>query len=456
MEVGDNDLDCDNIPDVEDILSVCAGLVTVDEESQVIRLVHYTTQDFLEGIRGNWTPNAQRDISSVCLTYLCFEPFKSGASPNNERFDDRLAKYRFLDYSARFWQFHAATVQEQILDLALIMLEDSNLVDCVLQTTYASTHQYFGSYSQSYPAGSTGLHLVASLELLHFLVELLSWVEEEKMILVDAKNADGQTPLMWAAQDGQRDAAELLLCTGQADVEARDKSDGNTPLIKAAASGHKSVVELLLSTGTVDVDASNELGKTPLMYAASNGHKDIAELLLSTGKVDIDARDKSGETPLMYAAEGGNKDTVELLLSTGKVHVDARTTWGSTPLMEAAGSGYEAIVGMLLETGMVDINAKNDEGNTPLLLAARRGHRNVVEKLLSCQNIMVDVKDNAGWTPLALAARRGHKDIVQLLLDIGKADVDLKGRNDRTALGLAEQRGHGKVARILRAHLSLK
>ena len=42
------ELDEDNIPDVEDIVSVCAGLVTVDEESNIIRLVHYTTQEYFE------------------------------------------------------------------------------------------------------------------------------------------------------------------------------------------------------------------------------------------------------------------------------------------------------------------------------------------------------------------------------------------------------------------------
>jgi hypothetical protein len=42
VEVGESRLDEDNFPEVEDIVSVCAGLVTIDEESGIIRLVHYT------------------------------------------------------------------------------------------------------------------------------------------------------------------------------------------------------------------------------------------------------------------------------------------------------------------------------------------------------------------------------------------------------------------------------
>jgi hypothetical protein len=55
IEPGDKALNADNIYDVEDIISVCAGLVTVDEESSIIRLVHYTAQEYFERIRLEWT-----------------------------------------------------------------------------------------------------------------------------------------------------------------------------------------------------------------------------------------------------------------------------------------------------------------------------------------------------------------------------------------------------------------
>ena len=45
VEPEEAELDRENIPDVEDLVSVCAGLVVVDQESAVIRLVHYTTQE---------------------------------------------------------------------------------------------------------------------------------------------------------------------------------------------------------------------------------------------------------------------------------------------------------------------------------------------------------------------------------------------------------------------------
>ena len=52
-QVGDSKLDKDNLSDVEDIVSVCAGLVTIDDESGIIRLVHYTTQEYFEERTGS-------------------------------------------------------------------------------------------------------------------------------------------------------------------------------------------------------------------------------------------------------------------------------------------------------------------------------------------------------------------------------------------------------------------
>lgn len=46
VEVGESELDEENFPEIEDMVSVCAGLVTVDEECGIIRLVHYKSGIF--------------------------------------------------------------------------------------------------------------------------------------------------------------------------------------------------------------------------------------------------------------------------------------------------------------------------------------------------------------------------------------------------------------------------
>jgi len=47
IEPGDKHLDDDNILETEQLLTLCAGLVTIDEQSNNIRFIHYTTQEYL-------------------------------------------------------------------------------------------------------------------------------------------------------------------------------------------------------------------------------------------------------------------------------------------------------------------------------------------------------------------------------------------------------------------------
>src|SRR5262249_14803719 len=85
VEVGESKLDKENLPQVEDIVSVCAGLVIVDDKSGIIRLVHYTAQEYFERMQGRWFPAAEADITATCVTYLSFSVFRDRFLPNELR-----------------------------------------------------------------------------------------------------------------------------------------------------------------------------------------------------------------------------------------------------------------------------------------------------------------------------------------------------------------------------------
>ncbi|KAF7365839.1 ANK-REP-REGION domain-containing protein [Mycena venus] len=68
-------LDKDNLMNIELILAACAGLVIVDEQRSVVRLVHYTTQEYLDSIQADQFPNAQTEITRALLTLLAFDGF---------------------------------------------------------------------------------------------------------------------------------------------------------------------------------------------------------------------------------------------------------------------------------------------------------------------------------------------------------------------------------------------
>ena len=90
IELEESQLDTENLCRVEDMVSICAGLVTIDEESEIIRLVHYTTQEYFERTQSHWFPDAQTNITKTCVTYLLFKEFESGICQNDKEFEKRL------------------------------------------------------------------------------------------------------------------------------------------------------------------------------------------------------------------------------------------------------------------------------------------------------------------------------------------------------------------------------
>lgn len=76
IEVEATSIDEDNLDDIEDIISVCCGLVIVDPETTAVRFVHYTTQKFFERFGSQYFPDALEEIALSCLTYLLFDKFE--------------------------------------------------------------------------------------------------------------------------------------------------------------------------------------------------------------------------------------------------------------------------------------------------------------------------------------------------------------------------------------------
>ncbi|KAF2257611.1 hypothetical protein CC78DRAFT_442927, partial [Lojkania enalia] len=218
VELDKAELDPENIPDVEDLLSVCAGLVVIDRESAVIRLVHYTTQEYFERIRDAWNPGAQLHIASICLTYLSLSIFKTGSCSSDQEFEERLQESQFLDYAAKHWGEHAVTVEDQICELACSFLSHRELVSCATQVLLLK-YTYRG-YSQGYPKDSTGLHLTARFGLPIVLEALLLKNQvRETAVVLERRDSDGQTLLYLAAGHGHQRMVKLLVDKG-ADVNA--------------------------------------------------------------------------------------------------------------------------------------------------------------------------------------------------------------------------------------------
>ncbi|GKZ86034.1 hypothetical protein AnigIFM56816_000884 [Aspergillus niger] len=69
IQTGSHSIDTEDVADATLIISVCAGLVSVDMESSVVRLAHPTAQGFYSDFLEEWFPNAHRKIAEACVTY---------------------------------------------------------------------------------------------------------------------------------------------------------------------------------------------------------------------------------------------------------------------------------------------------------------------------------------------------------------------------------------------------
>ncbi|WP_353275377.1 ankyrin repeat domain-containing protein [Wolbachia endosymbiont (group A) of Pipizella viduata] len=91
---------------------------------------------------------------------------------------------------------------------------------------------------------------------------------------------------------------------GKAQVNATDNS-GNTPLHWAALNGEKDVVKALLGEGA-NVDAKDNRGWNPLHLAAENYHLEVMGILLSNGASPVNLVNLYGWNPLHLAVAKGD------------------------------------------------------------------------------------------------------------------------------------------------------
>ncbi|KAL9096282.1 MAG: hypothetical protein Q9165_001279 [Trypethelium subeluteriae] len=292
IEPGESTLDYENIDELEDIISVCAGLIIVDEESSAVHFVHDTIQEYFKCMLLEQNSNVQEDIAVACLTYLLFDAFQSGRCSNSKAFEQRLSENQLFDYSARYWSEHIRPLQcsHSASKLALTFLRNSATVDSVIQATSTAEHKMTG-YDQEFgfPDQTSGLHLTAGYGLFDLTQRLVVNEYGDNAIDVDLKNSDGRSPLSYAAEGGHEQVVKLLVNEG-ADVNAVTQSGRyQTALIAASARGHEQVVKLLLEKGAeVNAQGGGHFG-TALQAASECGHEQVVKLLLEKG-ADVNAQ----------------------------------------------------------------------------------------------------------------------------------------------------------------------
>jgi ankyrin repeat protein len=249
----------------------------------------------------------------------------------------------------------------------------------------------------------TRLHNAARLGDVDAILEFANQPE-----FVNARTAEGGTPMSYAAYYGQTDAVKALASMG-AYVDTVN-NDAITPIYLAAEQGHLQTVRALGALGA-NVNFPNSMGATPLFIAARNGHELVVRALISFG-ADVNAQRNDGIAPIYIASQNGHEPVVRALASSG-ADVNRRGLMGATPLYVALAQGNWSTVRALLSLG-ADVNAACTNGWTPLMAAAGQGDQAIVlELLVAGAHAHAMLPD--GNTPMTIAQSHGHWAVVRLI-----------------------------------------
>ncbi len=434
IEPGDTRLDQFGCHDVQLSLHVCCGLVSIDEQDNVIRLVHYSFQQYLEDYWKTDCPGSKSGIATICLTYLTLDDFSPDAmedtnGPTTRLLDATLSSHsrwkdyhRFFSYVASHWAEHVKGSLEKELE-PLIIRFFRKKVHLLYGLQEYNKLVFRNLEYDSWPHEPSPLHLSAYWGLSHITNVLVGQGAD-----VHAEDAKKRTPLTCAALNGQVDVTRDLLGLG-ASANARDSSAA-TPLHAAVINDHFDVARVLLERGS-DANAQNMDGSTPMTLAVSNGNLSMMDLLLQKG-AEVEKIGERGLSPLEIVSRGGHTAAIQWLLMRG-ADINPRN---ACPLVEAMFANQPHIVRILQDAG-ANINAMNQLGYTALGAAVKQGNMNIVQRLINAgADVSLSRRGLADGTPLHMAAFKGDEALVSLLLYHG-ADVHARGGELGTVLQTA-------------------
>ncbi|KAK2788055.1 hypothetical protein FQN51_003050 [Onygenales sp. PD_10] len=490
---GTTSLDEEFIPEVDDMVSACAGLVTMDKNNGIIRLIHYTTQEYLERILPNYFPEAKIYLTTTCLTYLMFDVF-GNPCPSSDNLAERKGQNFFLDHAANNWAPLIREIQPEMNEMVSALLADQPRCMNFLQVLDSDSKPNL-FYAQSPKWELAVTPYLARFGLDTIMANLLERVENHG----DDENVNAALGIAVLYQQAR--IVELLLTKNYANPNPdSDILFGSRLLCSAIFKRNKDILKLLLQHGNIDlsdakylqepytdmveflleydqdigVNTRNEFGVTPLSSAAKDGYENLVTLLLRRKEIDVNIMDDSGYlqgfvtivnvllrnempvewnidnnaleaySPLARAVRGGHENIVKLLLAHKEIDVNIGAV---APLTEAIRRGHGNIVKLLLSHKDIDVNINGLMG-TPLIDAIDGGHENIVKLILEHQNIDVNGKDVLRNTPISKAILSGHENIVKLLLEHKDIHVNFNGWRG-TPLNIAPVSGPENIVKLL-------
>lgn len=322
------DIDSDEVLSASELTSLCAGLVIIDA-SNIVRLVHFSAQNYIRNNRKKWFPSGNSSLARSCMAYVSFKAFESGPCSGLSEIEDfkqRNTQYPLFEYSCSYWGVHAswALEDDDLTDHAFDLLKSKPHLDSAVQAMWYSDSQDLVNWDVK--SGVHPMHLAAYFGLAQVIKKLMGADRA-----VDCRDSRGTTPLMYATSGGHVSIVQMLL---------REGANPNLVCGRSTSSLHRAIIindvhiaQILLNQPTIDlgvIDTSRH-DQTPLMLAASLRRSQILPVLLHKPGIDVNAHSGSNKsTALTLAANSGDAQVVRQLLTHAGIDVNKRDYWSTS------------------------------------------------------------------------------------------------------------------------------
>ncbi|XP_006661629.2 ankyrin repeat-containing protein At5g02620-like [Oryza brachyantha] len=302
------------------------------------------------------------------------------------------------------------------------------------------------------PEGNTCLHIASAHGHLGFCTHIL----EMNKSLLDAVNADGETPLLAAVRNGQVSLASFLLsyCRNlhmSATITKQDKHGCNA-LHHAIRSGHEELALALIQEEPALTKAVNKYDESPMFIAVMRNFKNIFEKLLEIP----DSADGGtyGYNALHAAFRNNNADIAIKIVQARPKLARQESNGQSTAMHFGVLENKIGVLRVLLEYDFSLGYLVCTDGVPLLSSAAFRGHVEVAREILRhCPDApFLDQTD--GTTCLHTAVQEGQTKFVDFVVQSNELRkiINIRDKDGDTALHYAIRKCYPKIVAILLKH----
>lgn len=270
-------------------------------------------------------------------------------------------------------------------------------------------------------------------------IEIVNWLfrlpEQVVKQMLTFTNATKMGALHFAAILGYKEIVTALIEQEPSLVASRD-ANGNTPLHLAVENGRQAqaVVELLAKN---ILWMQNEEGNTALHLALKKRNTEIAQLLIKQAPSLIRARNLNGDTALHLAVEERNTEIVQLLIKQDSSLILVQDIKGNTALHLALGDeeAEESLALLLIENMTAEeLIVTDNAGYTALHVALINSKKECVKALLNKVSKDAFKKYFDGVTDLHFLIDRADQYEASLVNKIVLDNLEIKTQDGDTLL----------------------